>query len=382
MDKKLQLKYSLLQGLFWMAFCITIAYINSYLTAKNLLPDTIGIITAVFGAIAALVQNILGNICDQSRKINWKIVIIGMLIIKLAADILINFVSIPLLQGILFGSGLMVLNTLIPFVNAANFYYEENGKILNYGVARGTGSLLYAVTSFVMGNLIALLGIDIVNLAGLIVTIALLGLTISMPIYKNNESISQDYIEENAESFIKKYKSFCLILVGFSLLMVFHNTTSTYMLQILERVGGSNPELGTTFAIAAVFEIPIMFGFSYIIAKFKSHSLLKVAAIFFIFKGLIYFFTGSVAGIYFAQTLQVFSFALFASASVYYAKEKMSPKDMVKGQTLAASTITIGSVIGNLSGGLIVKNLGSQANVIYGLIVLIIAALIIFIVKD
>ena len=60
----------------------------------------------------------------------------------------------------------------------------------------------------------------------------------------------------------------------------------------------------------------------------------------------------------------------------------MSPKDMVKGQTLAASTITIGSVIGNLSGGLIVKNLGSQANVIYGLIVLIIAALIIFIVKD
>ncbi|NLW52373.1 MAG: MFS transporter [Tissierellia bacterium] len=380
--KQIQLQYNLLQGLFWMLFCITISFINSYLTGKGLSPDQIGIITATFGALAALSQTVLGRIADSSKTINWKNLIVTMIVLRILANFGILLVDDALISGLLFGLSLLLMNALIPFVNAANFYYEKNGINLNYGVARGIGSLLFAVTSYSIGQLIPVMGLEVIVIAGFIIGFLMLLITISMPLSKKEEDIIiHQQVNASSESFFKKYPKFVMLLVGFTLLMVFHNSTSTYMLQILENVGGGNKELGTAFAIAAIFELPIMFGFVYLRKKFSTHQMLIVAGFAFIGKALVYIISSSVGMIYVAQALQMLSFGLFASASVYCAEEEMDLNDKVKGQSLAAGSITIGSVFGNLSGGFIVNSFGSDANLLFGLGVVILATVIIILAK-
>lgn len=376
--RKIQWKYNLIQGLFWMLFCITISFINSYLTDKGLSPDQIGIITATFGALAALSQTILGKLADTSKTINWKNLIILLVVLRIISNIGLLIFEKPIISGLLFGFSLLLMNALIPFVNAANFYYEKNGIDLNYGVARGIGSLLFAVTSYSIGQLIPVMGIEIIVTAGFIVGVLMLIVTISMPLNKTgNDVVLNSDTTTITEGFFKKYPRFMLLLVGFTLLMIFHNSTSTYMLQILENVGGGNREVGTAFAIAAIFELPIMFGFVYLRKKISTHFMLVVAGIGFIVKASLYIIAPSVFMIYVAQAFQMLSFGLFASASVYCAQEEMDDNDKIKGQSLAASSITIGSVFGNLSGGFIVNSFGSDANLVFGLAVVIVASLII-----
>lgn len=101
-----------------------------------------------------------------------------------------------------------------------------------------------------------------------------------------------------------------------------------------------------------------MFGFSRIARRWSAGSLLTIAGMAFVAKGVWYLMAGSVWGILAAQILQMFSFALFASASVYYAEESMEEQDKVTGQACMSCTITAGAVVGNLVGGWVLDACG------------------------
>ena len=46
---------------------------------------------------------------------------------------------------------MVVVSVQQPLVNAVNGYYISRGKSMNFGVARATGSLGFAVLSWIMG---------------------------------------------------------------------------------------------------------------------------------------------------------------------------------------------------------------------------------------
>ena len=58
--------------------------------------------------------------------------------------------------------------------------------------------------------------------------------------------------------------------------------------------------------------------------------------------------------LYGAQGLQMFGFALFAVASVYYVNELIDEKDRVKGQAYVTMTMSVGTVIGSFLGGYLI----------------------------
>ena len=62
---------------------------------------------------------------------------------------------------------------------------------------------------------------------------------------------------------------------------------------------------------------------------------------------------GSIGGVFVAQTAQMFGFALFTPASVYYTNSLIRPSDRVKGQAYMTATNTIGSVFGSFLGGIL-----------------------------
>jgi len=384
MDRKsIQWRYGLLQGFYWGLFGLTIAFVNSYLTGIGLGVEYVGAITAIFTLLAGIMQSFLGHLSDRSTKFNWKNLIAILLVIRIIVNLLLMINSNLFIAGILYGLAILLVHAMMPFVNAANFYYEEKNIELNYGMARGVGSLFYAALTYIVGNWIASFGVHVVLTSSLLIGVLFFMTLLSMPYNKEDDLVVEVAPDDTLkQGFFKKYPKFILMITAFALIMAFHNNTTIYMLQILETVKAGNKELGTALSIAAMCELPMMFGFSALKKRMATGNIILFSSVAYFIKGLIYIFASSVMGIYIAQVLQMLSFASFASAAVYYTQERMDIKDKIQGQSIMSSFQTFGSVLGSLIGGFVIKSKGIIFNVWLMVILIFISFVLILISRE
>jgi len=151
------------------------------------------------------------------------------------------------------------------------------------------------------------------------------------------------------------------MLLACLLMLTTHNILNTYLLQIIQSLGGNSSQLGIALAIQAVVEVPVLFGFSKLLKRFRPRTLMLTAAIGFALKALMYALSSSVFMIYLIQVTQMISFALFASASVFYTSEAIAKEDQTTGQAYMTSMMAAGTVLGSLSGGWILELSGMKA---------------------
>lgn len=150
------------------------------------------------------------------------------------------------------------------------------------------------------------------------------------------------------------------------------------MFQILHPLGGTEANVGSSLSVAALSELPTMFFFSWLLRRFKIHSLMRVAAFFFSVKALLILFAGSIFLINVAQSLQMVGFAMHTMASVYYTNQIIPQKDLVKGQTLMATANTMGGIIGAFVGGQMLSFLSVSAMLLIGTMISIAGTLIVW----
>ena len=55
--------------------------------------------------------------------------------------------------------------------------------------------------------------------------------------------------------FAKKYKRFMVLLVGVSLLFVFHTITNSYMYQIMQPLGGTEANVGSSLSFRGYYGV-------------------------------------------------------------------------------------------------------------------------------
>lgn len=358
-------KYRFLQGGYWMLFCTSYGYVTYYLMGAGYTSGQIGVLTALFCTLAALLQPVIGRLADRGGRFGWKPLLQGLSLGCLTLDVGILFCTNRLVMGLLYGACMMLISSMMPLVNAVSFYYRRRGARVDFGTARGTGSLSYAVLSLLLGRLTVLWGAPVVPLAGIGMSCAFFAIVCWLPYRAEEPHAQRTEPQETAAApaggvFFARYPVFTLMLAGSVLVLSFHNITNTYLYQMLAGVGGNSGSLGTALAIAALAEIPVMFGFSRLIGRFRAAGLLFVSGCAFAAKAALFLAAGSVWAIYAVELLQMPSFALFASASVYYAEHCMAPRDKVTGQAFMTSTITAGSVMGNLLGGWVLDRGGVQ----------------------
>ena len=357
----MKIKYCLLQGLYWMLFCVNGGYVTAYLTGIDVSAGMIGMITAVFCGLSALLQPTLGRLADQQGRMGWQLQLKFLFLLIIVCDALLLVQRNGLLSGLLLGIALLALNCAMPFVNGASFYYENRGIPMNFGVARGCGSLFYAIVSTILGRMVELTGIRAIAVSGIIIGMAVLLLMQMFPtiaIEEEKKEGRENLVNMSQLSFIKQNKIFVMMLLGFMCLLMFHNTTNTYLLQMVQKAGGGSSHMGFALSIAAILEIPVMFGTAFLVRKYHVRPLLILSGIAFSLKGVLYCLIPTVVGIYAAQLLQPFSYAVFASVSIYYAQEVMSEENKLRGQTYVSSAITLGAVFGNLIGGAVLQAAG------------------------
>ena len=344
-----------------MMFCPSAGFIAFYLQGNGFGNSMIGVITAVFCLVAVILQPMAGNLCDRIKILTWKrmIVLLGLPYVLIC--IMMFIVKERWLVAVLFGSMYIIASIYLPMINTALFAYEREGIKLNFGVARGTGSAMYAIMALLIGNMALRFGTKIIPASGLIIMVLLLCVVSTMPPTKKSASESVEYEQTNVIGFIKKYPYFSIMLLAVLFIFFSHNIIGTYLLQIVQYLGGNSSNLGTAMFIQAVVEIPVLFTFSFIMSKIKVGNLMILACAGYILRAVLYFVSINIGMIYITQLSQICSFAIIAAASVYFTGTSVREEDHATGQAFMTGMMSAGTVLGSLFGGAILDYVGMRA---------------------
>lgn len=392
------LRYTLINALYFAAFCTIHALAAVYLLANGFSNTEVGILLAVANITSALCQPIIAGVIDKPGWLtNRRFIIIAVTVIMAGSMILMVSHENKILIFIVYAIIYMIQFAYQPVMTALYFEYEKAGCKIYYGLARGLGSASFAVTSAIMGGAVAKRGVGILLIINVITMLlsAIVVFTFKKPGEKeggNNDSKkslgsgSSDTSSEKDESeahnnfidFVRTYPAFAVFLIATICFYFAHNMINDFMIQIIRNLGGGEKELGYSNFLQAILELPVMALIGFVLKKISSGKMLVFSGAAFFVKILILIFATSMVGMYTSQSFQLFAYAVFIPAAAYYVNETMSEHDQVKGQAYVTSAITIGGVFSNLISGVILDHLGIKPMLITGTIVAAVGVVIAF----
>lgn len=370
-----KIKYYTTMGLYWSVIAACVSFLNVFLTGRGLGTAEIGFLTAVGNGLAAIFQPIVSKVCSRSNKNERDfLVLISMLAMTLVIMALERKAGLAMKIEIVAAIALVLV--MQPLLNSLGYFYIARSVEINYGVSRGIGSITFAVTSFVLGILSEINKDLSMVMAAVLLGALILSLLAQKPISGNNVVTVFD---GRAQKQKIQNSKFIIFLLAVGMLFTFYNVTNVYLLQIAKRIGGDAKTVGTAFAVAALFEFPIMFMFNRLKEKFKSRSMLIFSGIFFLLKGILTYIATSPSTLIAIQVTQLFGFALFTPCSVDFINDIMSDEKKITGQGFLASAITMGGVIGSVAGGVLIESAGVLNTLIVSNIICLIAIILIVI---
>lgn len=361
--KKLQanVSYSLIHAGMWGLYAVILGFATNFLRKQGLQDSVISILLGTAAAVSCVLQVAVGELVSRIRKLKLYIVLLvvsGLLLAALAAMMGSNQVLAII--------GMVVVCALLQAVpamgNSIGMDAIAKGAPATYSVARGIGSLIYALSAQVTGTLISNFGeISIPALSAALTVVLAIGVIWFHSCAEKGlaeTEVQNKEEEKKKDNFLRSNPRFALFLVGATLLCMSHFLVCTFMEMIIETKGGGAEEQGTATAISAFVELPIMFGFAFLVKKIRCHQLLRIAAVMFLAKTLGLFFATDPIGVYAAQATQMVGYGLYAIASVTYAGQVLGAKEAVRAQSYLAATVSAGSVVAMSIGGVLCQEFG------------------------
>ena len=353
-ERRENFRYCALLGVHTMMLCPAINFVTPYLAAAQVSTTKIGILVAISCLLAVVIQQFFGRLVDRNIVDGKKLLLLLTAILTIGAFSLL-LIDVGGLKAIIFGGMYCLTFVMMPILYSFSFFYENKGISVNYGVARGCGSMSFAVCSMILGYLMLKFGTNVIPIGYGLLGVALFAIILSMPTLKG--TVSNSPTQSNSLE-LSKFPAFRLMLIGLCLVMLFHNMVMTYFIYAIERVGGDSSHLGMALGIAAFLEIPILFLYTRIKGTTASKYFLTASGIFFFAKAALFVVAQSVTMIYLIQTLQIVSYGLMAASRVYYVDEIVGKKYETTGQAYMAATETVGVVLGSVIGGFLMQGLG------------------------
>lgn len=385
MDKKinqiLDAKYVGIQILYLMNYCAMLGYASVYLLELGFTNGQIGLSLAMSSIVSVILQPIIASFVDSHKEVSLNSIIIGSLSMVVIVSGVLYFITLPTIFILLLHAFvLVILLTLQPLINSIAFGFEKRGFVLNFGLARGMGSVAYAFTSLGLGLLLETTSATILPLCYMVVSVLLIFIVSTFAL-KDDGTVIEETQTQVAElslgQFVKKYKRVMIVLGGVVLIYLDHAIINNFFIQVVSNVGGTSSNMGTAIFIAAMLELPTMTFFVKFTKKASCGTLFKISALAFTLKHIITYFATSISVIYLAQVTQVAGYALFIPASIYYINEVVESQDLTKGQAMLTGAITLSTVFASLLGGILLDTLGVSSVLLVGTIGSILGTIII-----
>ncbi len=359
--KYLNLKFSFLNGSFYLIYGIIYGYAAYYLEAKGSSGTDVGIVFSVSSAACIVLQSFLGSFLDRNTRHSAKDIIFLFSIVLTASVAVLYFKPAGTISMLCFIIILMILLVDSSLFNAFGMEYINAGYRLNYSLSRGIGSLAYSVVTLIMGFAISRTSEDIIIPAFMIVqAVVFLALLMIRPAGRNQartylyDSGNKKRAGDSIFALLGQRPEILLLLCGILLMYLSYTAINNFHVNIIDSVGGGSRELGISTSIAAFIELPAMALFMPLSKRYSFEKLLRFSCFFFIVKVALMSLASSVQAVYAIQTLQLLSYGLFIPASTYYINAILSESDMAKGQTLLGIfTFGLSGLISSLLSGMI-----------------------------
>lgn len=354
--RSLQGSYCLMQAALWGSYGFLFSYANRYLLDQGLSDWSIGIILGIATGLSFLLQPLLTAVVDKTALNCKTVVAVTALIMSLC--------SLLLLPGgvwavvLLYAAACVALQILPSFSNALGMAAIQQGYGLNFGIARGIGSVSFGLCAQLAVPLIKHFGLQSIPVA---TAIGGFLLALSALPFPGTDGSREEAAPSTLAAFFKKNRRFLVFLAGSVLLYLGHNVLSNCMYQIAVFKGDGDAQ-GTALMIAAVIELPTMFLFARLRKWRSCGKWVCLSGVFFTLRLLLCWLLPGVVGLYLAQLAQMLGFALFTVSSVYYVAAVIPKEDVVKGQTYLGISNTLGCLLAHFSGGSLINlfNVGTM----------------------
>lgn len=364
-------RYAVINATYFMGFCGVHAYASIFMLGRGFTNSQIGLLLAAANVFSVLIQPIIAGLIDKPGKLTNRRTSVFCTAIMILLSLALVFVQREkILIFIIFMLIYMVQMAYQPLIIAMNFEYEQRGCRINFGLARGLGSVGFALYSPVLGNLLERHNVSVIHMGdALVLTVGLLFLlAFRLPegagISASKDRTDQEDPEQGAVAhnnffdFAKHYPGFMLFLLAVILVFFAHNMINDYMIQIITPLGGTEKHIGYATSMAALLELPTMAFFAKLVKKVSCEKLLMISTVIFTVKVALMFTATGIAGVFASQFCQVGAYALFIPASAYYVNMVMEKFDQVKGQAYLNCAITLSGTFSGLASGRILDAAG------------------------
>lgn len=384
MKKTLTFRYTCHQMAYWATAAGIMSFATAFLLDKGFPASQVGVLLASGNLLSCGLQPVLADRADRIGGNILKWLTAGLTALCGACFTAIQLLPLTRIAfGLLYLLGIFTFDAMMPLMNAISVSYNSKGYTVNYGVGRGLGSLAYSMAALGIGKVMALLGADWMIWIALGLLSINLAVTLAYPdVGTEKRSVEKEHDCCSIPVFFRRYKWYCLSLLGVMLLGMFHAMTENYLIEIVTPLGGDSGSVGIALFIATAIETVVIVNFDWVRRHISDHWLMKIAGLSFLLKAVLYLLVPNLTWLYGIHLLQATSYSFLSPTQMYYANEKIAPADMVKGQAFITASYTLGCAAGNFTGGQLLSLFDIRTLLLTGIAIAAAGTAILFLTVD
>lgn len=359
------LSFMCIQGFIWSGIAFYYPFFVPFLKNAGYDEVDIGIITSAMCFVGIVGPILWGAVLDRRKSAKALIIVnilAGCAVMQLVPAAVRNY-------GLLLCLLTVVNLTVLPMTTTLDGWImrlKGHGVPINYGLARGSGSLAYAFSSTIAGLAIARFGLN--SMFPLVLAVECVTVLFIL-LARSNPSTEEDSIPVDAaaglEAPLHRNRPFIVFVALSTLLYVGVCSANNFFWILLENAGGKPADMGPAMGVCALSEFPAMLLSSRLLRKYGDTTLLVVAMGFYAVRIFLFFAMRSAGGLVLAQLTNSLSYGLFLPVSVHYISRITPGRSRATALSIASSLyMGAGGILGNFAGGFFIKSFGIRA--LYG----------------
>ena len=355
--------FSLIQLIYWSANCVLYAFMVMFLKANGFSDSVCGIVSALLSGMSIIIQPLMGYISDT--YITGKKLLLGCFAVAIPFTMVLPY-TVSL--GVIFIGAVTVLsffdNYQFAIIDAWVIKLKPICPDLDFTRIRSFGSLGYGITALIFGNLIAKFGFNIMfythSLLLLLVVLLMLPLPEAPCLNKTEHGKSNKLSFLDVTKLLIANKRYVILIISVCVYQFANRAPITFLALLIKAAGGDSADLGMATFASAGFEFPVMIVLSTFIKKgakmpylFATAMLINVSRLFILSMRL------EISTIITLQVIGAVAMGIYITVFTQYIGS-ITPHSITATATTIGTALTmgVGGVIGNISGGFIIENLG------------------------
>lgn len=353
-------RYAAVQGTYWASNCTLRGLMAVFLTYHGFNDAQIGYTSSLVYCFTISLSLLLSAWADRHPDSPLKRTITGLFLCGLAAAAVLYALPLPVLLFMLvYALNCCFHNCADSILNALMMQYVDNGIPARYGWPRGVGSITYAIMAWVLGTLMETYTPDVI----LPVFLALCGLSLLALAFLPDPGPRKLREKQGKVSYLQMLKgnpTLVLLLCACILSGMGQTTATTFLIRVVEKLGGTSKELGVAMFIQAGVELPMMFASGWLLKRFSARGLLVLSFFSSGLRLIMLRFAPNLPVLYGIMFFSMFCFGIFGFASVLFVNSIAGQQEKVRAQSLLSLCYTggVGGILGNLLAGVLIGPLG------------------------